>query len=88
MSSLENVRTKICKSQKHYTYLSVGHNENCQLYSCQLARELLGSAQDTEVTGKNGVTNRNLTNAKKTGQLESRLTFHIEPLNSVQTDFK
>jgi len=73
------------KSQK--TIIAVGHNENCQLYSCQLARELLGSTEDTEVAGNNGVTNRNSTNAKKTGQLESRLTFHIEPLNSVQTDF-
>jgi prolactin regulatory element-binding protein len=72
------------KSQK--TIIAVGHNEKCQLYSCQLARELLSSPEETEVTGRNGVTNRNSTNGP-TGHLESRLTFHIEPLNSVQTDF-
>ena len=73
---MEKVRTKFTKSQKHYTYLSVGHNENCQLYSCQLARELLGSTEDTEVTGKNGVTNRNSTNVKKL--TKTKWVFHLQ----------
>ena len=77
------------KSQK--TIIAVGHNEKCQLYSCQLARELI-TPQDKESgdhSGKNGVTHRNQTTPRQSnGQLESRLTFHIEALNSVQTDFK
>lgn len=76
------------KSQK--TIIAVGHNEKCQLYSCQLTRELI-TPQDKESgdhSGKNGVTHRNQTASRQSnGQLESRLTFHIEALNSVQSDF-
>jgi len=80
-----NCASSIHDTKNQKTIIAVGHNEICQLYSCQLATELITKDKEGD-RGKNGLTNRNFTTARN-GQLESRLTFRIEALNSVQTDY-
>lgn len=58
------------------TIIALGHNEICQLYKCQLAREFVDQPQE------NGVVNR-----RSPPKKETRLTFDIQTLNSAQADF-
>ena len=63
------------------TTIAAGHNEKCQLYTCQLAREIIEEENKT-----NGVINRKSSPSPK--DLNSRLTFQVRPGKAVQTDFK
>jgi hypothetical protein len=90
-----------CASASHdpnsqTTLIAVGHNEKCQVYSCQLARELVTDESDQpqnndqlrqrQTASNGGITRQRQTASNGGGQ--TRFTFQISPLKSVQTDFK
>ena len=66
-------------AQSQTTTIAAGHNEKCQLYTCQLAREII------EEERTNGVINRRRPSAK---DIKTRLTFQVCPGKAIQTDFK
>ena len=70
--------------QTQTSVIAVGHNEKCQLYKCQLVREILDDQNETRT---NGVIHRKTSsNAHK--DLKTKLSFQICPGKAVQTDFK
>ena len=72
-------------AQSQTSVIAVGHNEKCQLYRCQLAREVLEDQGETE---PNGVINRRVGTNATPKDLKTRLTFQICHGKAVQTDFK
>ena len=77
-----NCATSAHDPNNQTTTIAVGLNQNCQLYKCQLATELVSTAEEAK---ENGVINRKNPSTK---DVQSRITFQVTPLKSVQTDFK
>ena len=70
--------------QSQTTIIAAGHNEKCQLYTCQLDKEVIEEDGDRKA---NGVINRRSPAAST--DLKTRLTFRVRPDGkAVQTDFK
>jgi len=81
--SVMNSATSTHDPSSQTTIIAAGHNEKCQLYNCQLAREIVSNS-DTGAPRENGVINRKASNKSES---ESKITFQVTPLKSVQTDF-
>ena len=79
-----NCATSAYQAQSQTSVIAVGHNEKCQLYRCQLAREILEDQGDTKT---NGVVHRKSANSSPR-DVKTRLTFQVSPGKTVQTDFK
>ena len=72
--------------QSQTSVIAVGHNEKCQLYRCQLARELLEDPGEKKTNGV--IHRRGSTNSSPQEDLKTRLTFQVSHGKAVQTDFR